>query len=74
MCPHLEGIVNFIDMVQRQHDHFVDILLIGWGVSIINLFNQSVVYMPVSNTPNFSHMVGISVSEKQGKDTLTYIP
>ena len=50
LCPHLERIVKFIDMIQRWHDQLV-LGVRKVGVSIINLFNQSVVYMPASSIP-----------------------
>ena len=30
LCPNLEGLVSFIEMVQRGCDQLEDILLIGW--------------------------------------------
>ena len=69
---------SFIGMVQRGgRDQLMDILLTGKWASASSTFWFYLVWglhACGQQTVNFSHLVGVSVSAKQLKDTVTCIP
>ena len=66
---------NFTVIVQRGHDQLMNILLMGWWWSKWESASSTFCFQPVwdlcacGQVVNFSHLVGISASAKQLKDT-----